>query len=247
MLKISIILDLIVILIIVFTLGRAIKTGFITTLFDAGKLIASIILAAIFKNKVSEYIMTTNIFANARNNVTKAITDTISGVGENIGTQEMLAAFEENNPAIVKLITSFGGSMEELSARLRESAAESSDNIANLAAEYIIEPAASICSAVISFAMIFIVAFLLLCIVQKLLNLIFELPLLKQINKVAGALLGIICAFLYVSLFCFVVTVIIENSALLGLNLSQDVIEDTYVFSFFSDNGLIPLLKGLLK
>ncbi len=243
----SIVLDLIVILIIVFTLGRAIKTGFITTLFDAGKLVASIILAAIFKNNLSQYIMSTNIFANARNSVTKTLTDAISGMGENISADEMLLAFEENNPALVKLITGFGSSMEEISNRLKDAVIDGSNNISELAAEYIIEPAASVCSDVISFAIIFVVAFLLLCIVQKLLNLIFKLPLLKQINKLAGALLGIVCAFLYVSVFCFVVTVVIENSVLFGIELPNSVIEDTYVFSFFSDNGLIPLIKGLFK
>lgn len=241
----SIALDLIVILIIVFTLARAIKAGFITTLFDAGKLIASIILAAIFKTNLSQYIMNTDIFENAKNSVTQTLTEAISGIGENISVQEMLLAFEENNPTLVKLITGFGGSMEEISNRLKNAVIDGSNNVTELAAEYIIEPAASVCSDVISFAIIFVVAFILLCIAQKLLNLIFKLPLLKQINKLAGALLGVICAFLYVSVFCFVITSIIESSALFGIELPANLIEDTYVFSFFSDNGLISLIKGL--
>ncbi len=237
-------LDIIIIAIILFTVIRGAKRGFISTVFDFCKFIVSVILAFVFKDRVSEYIINTEIFASAKESVTQSLTKALSNAGENISSADMLTAFEKENAGLVRLIEAFGGSLDKARQWI-ENMADESGNVAELAAEYIIEPASKVCSQVIAFIAIFVVSLIVLALLQKLLNLIFELPVLKQVNKTGGFLIGIVCAFFYVSLFCAAVAPLLSNSELFGIEIPESLVENTVLFKFFTENNLFTYIGSL--
>ncbi len=241
----TIALDFIVILIIAFTIIRAARVGFISSVFDFCKFIASVIIAAIFRGHLSEYIMSTEIFSGAKNSVTGSLTTALSNAGENVSIEEMLDALATENPEIVKLIETFGGNLDKAKEWFDGAPIQSGENAASYAAQYIIEPAAKLCSDIIAFVILFVVALVALWICQKILNKIFELPVLRQFNRLGGIIIGVVCAFLYVSLFVSVMSVLITNSGLFGMNLPQNTVESTVLFEFFSENNLFSYIGAL--
>ncbi len=242
----AIVLDLIIIAIIAIAVIKGAKSGLISAVFDFCKFIVAVIAAFVFKDRVSGFIMNTEIFSGARTRVTEALTTAISNAGENISSEDMLAAFEKENAGLVKLIEAFGGSLENTREWIQNMTGENG-NIAELAAQYIIEPAANVCSQVLAFIAVFVIAFIALVLLQKLLNLIFKLPVLKQLNKTGGILIGIVCAFLYVSLFCAVISPLLSNSELFGMDLPKDLTGNTVLFAFFSENNLFTYLGMLFS
>lgn len=240
----AIALDVIIAAIILITVIVGTKRGFISAVFDFCKFIASVILAFVFKDTVAGYIMNTKIFDGAKASVTNALTEAISNAGGNISSSEMLAAFEKENATLLGIIELFGGSFEKAKEWISGMSGEGG-NAAELAAQYIIEPASKVCSQVIAFIAIFVVSLIVLALLQKLLNLIFELPVLKQVNKTGGFIIGCVCAFLYVSLFCAAASALLSNSELFGIVIPENIVENTVLFKFFTENNLFTYI-GLL-
>ncbi len=241
----AIALDLIILLIIVFTIIGAAKKGFIAAVFDFLKFIVSVIVAWIFKGHISTYIMGTEIFSGAKESVTQSVTTAFANAGENISAEEMLGVLTEENPGIVKLMQTLGISYEKIESWIENTATSGSENAASYAVQHIIEPAAKICSDVIAFIVIFIVSLIALWICQKILCKIFELPVLRQFNRLGGVIIGIICAFLYVSLFVSIGSALISNSGLFGVELPQNTVESTVLFEFFNENNLFSYIGAL--
>ena len=100
-----------------------------------------------------------------------------------------------------------------------------------------------IVTTLIAYLLVFALTFLILTVVSFFLNKLFELPILKVINKLLGAVLGIVVA--YVSL-CFV-------SAALNLCLNyageqlfgqtnQEIVNSTFIYKFFTEVNIFPLI-----
>lgn len=240
----AIALDIIIAAIILITVIMGTKRGFISAVFDFCKFLASVILAFVFKDTVSEYIMGTRIFDGVKVSVSNALTEAISNAGENISSSEMLAAFEKENATLLGIIEFFGGSFEKAKEWISGMSGEDG-NAAELAAQYIIEPASRVCSQVIAFIAIFAASLIVLALLKKLLNLIFELPVLRHVNKTGGFLIGCVCAFLYVSLFCAAASVLLSNSELFGIVIPENTAKNTVLFKFFAENNLFTYI-GLL-
>lgn len=241
----SLILDIIIIIIAAIAIFRGAIKGFITTVFDMFTFVAAIALAAIFKNPVAQYIMNTPIFESTKSRIAQQLCNSIKNAGENLSSEEVLAAFEEDNAALIGIIEKFGGDMSSVRNYVSDYVAQTGDNLAESLSQFIMEPAANVCSQVLAFLAIFLLSLLALWILHKLLNAIFRLPILKQVNKIFGFLIGVIAGYLYASLLVALACPILENPELFGFALPDSFIENSYIFSYLKDNNIFYYIISL--
>ncbi len=240
-------LDIAILVIILVTVILGAKRGLVSMLFNFLKLAASVVLAIVFRGKLSEVIMKSKIFEGVKTDVTEALTNAISNAGENLSAEEMLTAFSEKNPQLADILETFGVDFTAVQTWLEGSTAHSGENIASSLAQYIIEPTAKICSDILAFIAIFVAALLGLTLLHKILNLVFELPVLHQINTIGGLVAGVVCAYLYVSLFVTLAGLILDNSTMFGFTVPENLEADTYLYSFFRENSVFAFLKDLFS
>lgn len=235
----AIVLDIIVALIIVLTVVTSGRKGFIKTVFDMVKFIASVIVAIIFKNGLANIIMNTGVYKSAGTTLEKNLTDAIKAAGENLAGAEMLDAFEGQNPELVRIIESMGANLEQTRQVVENAALSGSENLAQTAAKYIIEPALESVVHILAFALVFVAGIIILSLAEHLLDAIFGLPVLHSFNKVGGILIGILCAILYSSLFVTITHPIITNPEIVGASWDADVVQETYIYSFIEQHNII--------
>lgn len=241
----SLILDGIIILIVAVAIFRGARKGLITAIFDMFMFLAAIIIAAVFKNPVAQYIMKTPIFESAKTTVTNALVNAIKNAGESIDTSGMIAAFEKDNAGLVGVIEMFGGDMSSVQSYVESYVTETGDSLAENTARFIMEPAANACSQVIAFAIVFLAALIALWLLHKLLNLVFKLPILSTVNKAGGVVIGFAAAFLYSSLFVALAAPLLSNPELFGFTLPENFIENSYIFSYLHKNNIFYYIVSL--
>ena len=243
----SLILDGIIILIVAVAIIRGARRGLVTALFDMFTFIAAVIVAAVFKNPVAEYIMKTPIFESAKNNLTSALATAIKNAGGSIDTSGMISAFEKDNASLVGIIEMFGGDLSSVQSYVDSYVAVNEESLAENTARFIMEPAANACSIVLAFAIVFLASLVVLWLLHKLLNLVFKLPILSTVNKAGGIFIGIAAAFLYASLFVALAAPLLANPELFGFTLPERLIENSYIFSYLHKNNIFYYLVSLFS
>lgn len=235
----AIVLDVIVIAIVALTIFRAAAKGFIKTVFDLFKFVVSVIVAIVFKGAVAQFIMSTGIYEKASSGLEQKLANAIMGVGSNIGSGDMIKAFETNNPELVKIIETMGGNLEETRKVVENAAVNGSKNVAEVAARHILEPTMEFVSHIVAFILIFLACYIVLRIAEFLLSAVSRLPILKSFNKLGGIVLGIICAILYASLFVAVTSPFIRNPQMLNGSWNSGVADKTILYSYFEKNNIV--------
>lgn len=237
----AIALDVIPVLIVLFTVLRAASKGFIRAIFDMLKFAISVICAIIFKNGLAGIIMKSGIYDKAGETLQYELTAAISRAGANISSQEMLNAFKNENPNLVKLIESMGADLEKTRQAVESAALTGSENLAEIAAEHILAPTMESIAHVIAFAMIFVAAFLILWIAESILDTIFGLPVLNTLNRAGGVIVGILCAVLYTSLFVSISSPILSNPGAVGGNWDSGITEKTVIYSYVENHNILSI------
>lgn len=205
------VLDIIlgVILLIAFIIGY--RRGFLRTVWGLVALVAAIILtitlrpyaydmfrSSVFANKAEEYI---------QNRVNSSLTLNL----ENTDTKEDFLSGIYTLP-------------EKYSDLAEEKIADTSQAAADKVAAAITESVMDIASVIL----LFLVIRLALAIIYAILNLAFKFPLLKQTNKLAGAIASLVITLSAVYAVFAVVAV-----------TGTDIFEDTTVCEFLYDNNIL--------
>ncbi len=237
----AIALDVITVIILVFTIWRAAVKGFIRTVFDMLKFTISVICAIAFKGVLAGLIMKSGLYDKAGETLQYELSAAISRAGEKISSQEMLDAFKTENPNLVKIIETMGADLEKTRQAVENAALQGSENLAEIAAEHILGPTMESIAHIIAFALIFIAVFILLWIAECILDTIFGLPVLHTLNRVGGVIVGVLCAVLYVSLFVTISSPILSHPKTVGGSWDANVTERTYVYSYVEDHNILSL------
>lgn len=88
--------------------------------------------------------------------------------------------------------------------------------------------------------MMFVLIRLLVAVVFSILNIVFKLPLLSGVNRLAGGLIGILNAFIIVYLFCGIISLNFEWAA----GIREIIYKTTLVQYFYNNNILLNLFLG---
>ncbi len=226
----SFILDIAIIAIIALTVYFAAKNGFVKTAISAVSFILAVALTAMFASPLAEYLKESSVGKSVETAVEDAITNAL--VDTSLGVDGLLEGKSED---FNKLVAVSGMSLEELSAWYHNNVADTQKGESILASR-IAEPITDITATAIAIILLFIGTQILLAIIARLLNLVAKLPIIRTANKALGILLGIILALLRVCLFCFVIGLLIENSAFLNSDfLASLETEKTLLFKVFNE------------
>lgn len=204
------VVDIIIIVVILLCIFDGYRKGLVGMLFSIVSFIISVILAFALFNPVASLI---------KNN---------TELDENIQT------------AIITNFTSEDSSEDNGSENLPDVITnyieKTANDIKNSSIESVAVNISDTCVNGLSFFGIFLVARIVLFIISKVANLIAELPLLKQVNKAGGFLIGIIKGLLIVYIVFAIISFlapVFEGSQL------YSVINESFIGNFMYDNNLL--------
>lgn len=235
--------DLIVILIIALAAFLGYRKGFIKTSFRMVSFIVAIILSMILYKPVAGYIKE---YTGVSDWIVSTITkeekaeknDEIINDGE-IAEDELISEDEE---VLEAAEIEKNENLEDILANLPENVRDyiDADETINNAKEQVALKIADTIINIMSMIIIYLIAKLVLMIVCFILDGIMQIPILKQINEVAGLGLGIILGIIQVYTICAVITF---SSSFVELSGLVTYIKSSMIATvFFEYNLLIALI-----
>ncbi len=114
--------------------------------------------------------------------------------------------------------------------------------------ERIAAPTSSAIASAVSFAVIFLGAFLVMTLFTALLDLIFRLPVLNGANMFFGFLVGVAEAAVFVSVLALVLSVLVRALGAFDPTLFGDeAVNNTILCSFLEKHNIFTFLSAVLK
>ncbi len=227
------ILLVIVIAIILLSGVMGYKKGLIKTVLSMATIILSIILTSIVAPEVSDILCANEtvhdkVYDMVSENIDlEEVTKELSKVtGEKLDEAVQSEILDKIGlPPIVKEIIINSGNLEQFT---NKNAVMFEEYLFNILTDLIINAAA--------YVIVFVIVSILLVIVASVLNLISKLPILKSLNRMAGAAIGVIEGFVIVWLLFILLSVFPGNDTVEKCNT---YIEENEVLTYLYDNNII--------
>ena len=222
-------IDLLILAVFVITVAVYTVRGFAKSVIGFVVMVASLLAASLLGPYLAEMFYDGFMLDVVGKAVCEAITSLYDGVVGSIDGEAIIASLPE---AIKNMLSFAGADLEELSAQLM-----TSSGIDN-AAETVAGPIAHFISELVAYILVFVLAFIVFKLVSKLVVRIFELPVLRTLNKLAGFLLGLLVGFLICWGIALALRLVFGMLALddpVFLELADP--SGTYLYSFFTSIG----------
>ena len=227
----GIILDLIILVIVVFTVVKCFKSGFVTSVWEAGKTVLSWGSALLFGGRLGDFF--------AEKYFDKVITNIVANKLSNINVYDIPSAIYELPEPLKRLMQICGVDIHEI-----VSDASSVANTIEDAAEAIALPISAVISNLIGYVVAFLGAYFIFLLIVTLLNKIASLPKLKQVNRVFGGCFGVVCSIVFVIMYvvatntiAYIAVVVFDNDFIMNM------IDSSYIFKFLSNIQLLNILN----
>lgn len=209
--------------------------GMIKTLFSFFSTIIAVVIAYLFYPSLSNFIINnTKLLTNIQEKVGKALD--LEGLAKGVvSKQDQISLINNleapnlikelllsnNNPEIYKLISVQG------------------------IVEYISNMISRIVINAMSFVILFLISIIFLTIMSYLLGFIAKLPVLKQLNNLAGLIIGVVWGILINWIICVAIYVLIgfKGDGELLVMINESVISKI----FYNNNPLIELIIDVTK
>lgn len=223
-------LDIIVALIIGLTVYFAAKNGFVKTAISAVSFIIAIAVTAALAGPLAEIIKETPVANTVEAATEEQITNILLEGSHSI--DELIDGKSEEFNTFIAIA---GLEKAELSEWYSDNA-ENDKKAESVIAQKIAEPIIDTVALLVAILVLYIGSQIVLSVLTFFLDKIARLPVLKSCNKLLGIILGAALAVVRVCLFCFVVEILIENSAFLGSDMLAGLKpENTLLYKFFSE------------
>lgn len=212
------VIDVILALLLVFFIVRGYRRGFFKTVLSTGRLVIAILLTVALGTQVSQYLDQKYIHQP----VYEKVHTELAGMAADAGAQ--------SDEFFRQLGDQYGSYVDkDVLDKQAESNADSLDQMVEEYSASISKTVSGAISTVVGYLLTFIAAFIVLTILIWLVGKLVQLPLLRQFDKVAGLILGLVTGFFAVSLLATAVW------ALLYATDSLDVYSKTYLLKFFKE------------
>lgn len=223
--------DYIVILIIVITLITGLYKGLLNTLYKLVSYILAVYLSFKLAKPVSGWFQGTSIYTKLQD----GITTFVSNLGLNFDNLENLSP--ENISESIKGM--------QLPDQVNQSISDTLSSVGGTAGNML----ESFVIVITDLILLILCGFILFLIFKVLFSLfghvikgISEIPIIKQIDKAGGGLLGIGIGVLIIYLICLVMTFFVSNEALQPVFV---LINDSMFAQLFYNNNILTGLLGL--
>ena len=205
--------------------------GFLASLLDAGGGIVAFLGSFWLYPKIEAWIKGNKAIINSL----LSYTDALTRVGD-----QTLAATTVNNlpPETIQDIISRVRLPEPLSGILQSSLENNTYGLEPVSA-YVNQTVLSVSIQVISFIAAFILLYLFLSIAVNVIRVVFKLPVLKQMDTLAGGVFG----FLRAMLICYVLLALVPLvETVIPLKQVNELIQTSTFAGYFNNGNLIKLI-----
>ena len=210
------IFDAVIVLIFLICILYSMKQGFVKASSAILSIVLTIVLMFAFQDSISTYLKNSQFGQDINDKITQALTQ------QNIEEEVV----EEENSTDFGLPLFFGTMIKDTEEKIEDV----KNDLITQAAESTTSSVINILSIVILYIAIRIALFFLL----KIINLVFKLPILKSVNKLAGALVGACNALFIVYILCAGLIWFVPNDS---SETIKDAVSKTYITQYFYNNN----------
>ena len=217
------IIDIIIIALIALGVFFGYKKGLVGILIGVASLILSIILAFVLQGPVSEYLYSTPVGTSIESKVTEFVNDTLSSENnENVDSEDNT---KKENDFFSKVIQDATNSEDTVK--------EASKNITM----FILKG--------ITFIGIFILVRIICYILQMILNVVFDLPILHSVNKFGGMAINLVATLLKLWILLAAIQLI---SSVVAIDFIINLINQSCLTKLLYENNiLLNILQTTIK
>ena len=214
-----IVFDLIILAIIIFNIFNARKKGFIKASYALLSLVLTFVLMFAVKEPFTDFLKKSVVGES----ITKFVEESVV---ENIG---------EEVPQTDVLVKQMGlpGFLTGFTKDFSDNVAQTKDDIIKNITTSVTESILNILSVIL----LFIIVRVCLYIIVEVFDLLVKLPVLKSINKFAGALMGFINGLFLVYLVCAVMIIVVTNNPEVN-----EIIDSSIITKYFYENNLLMMI-----
>lgn len=208
----ALVLDVVIAAIFIISIFRCVRQGFIKSTSAILSIVLTIFLMFAFNDGINSYLTESDFGVGINEKITESLVKNGFNADGGNETQDLgLPEFLE--PIILDAQQKVG-------------------ETANSLLETVAEGVTAAVINVISILLLYILVKVLLFVILRILNLIFKLPLLKSINKIAGLGIGVVNAL-------FIVYILCAGLIWFGPADIASIIDDTFITHYFYNNNLL--------
>ena len=235
----NIVIDLIIAAIIAFNVILGWKQGFVKTALKSLVLVVALIAAFSFVNPVRNYVLETESGKNWQDKIHSSVITVLDNISAN--EQEEVAEEEESTGKLTSLLSSLGVDIRDIQNDIEEWKETKSDGIKESIASKVSPVLLKTAVTFGSFIVIFLAVYILATVAVFLLDKFTKLPVLKQANTLLGIVAGIVLAIAEACVFVSLVQLLLPVNALGGIFAGFSP-ESTYLFKFFGSFNIFRML-----
>ncbi len=233
----SLAIDAVILFSAVLIIWLGVRRGFVRSVMGMVTGIVSTVAAYAYTPVLAEHIRGYDIIAN----ITDSIAETLRSLALNTETDlydlERLAL--DLPEPFTSILERYGMKLEPFTEQLR-GLTGCDGSVVDAFAAQIAAPTANVLSSVAAFVILFFVILLALSLVTALLDLIFNLPVLRSANLLAGFILGVVEAWFFASLISAILYVFASTlGAVEPAMFGQGVVNDTIICKFFMRHNIL--------
>jgi uncharacterized membrane protein required for colicin V production len=194
-------LDISLILILVITIISNWQKGFTRSILGVAKTIVAILTSYLFGPPASAWVSEHLITERVTNAIYERLLAAMEAGSELVDLTTLL----ESLPSwMLSFFEKTGVDPSTLMGLPSDPASSQGVNLQDMA-QSLAAPISQMISDMIGYTAVFLIAMILFAIVAYILGKIVELPILRQIDRTMGLVLGIFCAFIYASVYTLLV------------------------------------------
>lgn len=229
-------LDLIIILLFIVFVIIGIKRGAIKTLLTLVSVWLSVFLSSVLGSNIAQWVYD----AFFKNGIIEGVNNTLTQTGAADSVEKTLESIPD---VVFNALSAFGITKDSLLSQT-EGAVDSAQISVSNAVEGVISP---ILTSIISFFLIIILFILLIVLfkfILKLVNGLFELPILNMFNKAAGGVLGAIEGVALIYLFAVLIKIVLPFTGE-DFFITQQMIDESIIFKTIYDINIFSNITEL--
>lgn len=223
--------DGILILVAAICIGFSMKKGFIS----ASKKILALILTALLLSSVQPVMLNMLQSTPASNAIRQMVAKNISASYKREALPEDTDTTETEETQVI--VSSLG--FPKFMQKSINKTVSGMNDIKNNVMEVITDAVTLMILKLLSVILLFLVVKLFVFLLLKLLEGLFELPGLKTLNRLLGAVLGVINALLLIYIICGAVSLFTPSEK---IELVSETVKNTYILKYFYENNLLMAL-----
>ena len=231
----SIILDLMVIIVFAFIVYTSYRKGLIRSIIELAGYLASFVVSSILSAPLGKWIFSTFlqplISGQIKNYITSEIASKATTQANGALDSSGIANFANNIPdAFKSMLGNYNISTDSLQNAAGSAIASGSQTAANSLITNVVDPIAQIVSRGIAFVIIFALCMIAVKIVANMSSGVSKIPLIGSVNKVGGAVVGVLKSVLVLFIIATCIALIIpvislqKNPIITGANVNNSTI-----------------------